>query len=322
MLLPCFAMYSGKYLPYPVLMNTPTLVVLAAGLGSRYGGLKQIDSVGRNDETLLDYASYDAVKNGFAKIVYIIRKDFEQDFRDRIFDRVARNCDAHYVFQSREALLTGEQIALSAARTKPWGTVHAVLCARKAVSSPFAVINADDYYGREAYATLGRHLASTPTDSGEHAMVGYVLERTMTRSGSVSRAICTVKDGYLVSMRENTKIFFDGPKVVSSIDGENRTLTGKEWVSMNFFGFMPDAFEAFDGFFRRFIEKNISSEKAESYLPEGASEIVTGGTGRIRFYTTEESWFGMTYPEDRQNVRNEISAKIDSGYYPQRLWER
>lgn len=303
-------------------MNKPTLAVLAAGLGSRYGGLKQIDSVGRHDETLLDFATYDAVKNGFAKIVYIIRKDFEQDFRDRIFDRVARNCDAHYVFQSREALLTDEQIARSSARTKPWGTVHAVLCAREAVSSPFAVINADDYYGRSAYATLARHLASTPADSHEHAMVGYVLERTMTKSGSVSRAICTVNDGYLVSMRENTKIFFAGPKVVSTIDGADRELTGKEWVSMNFFGFMPDAFDEFDGFFRRFLEKNVESEKAESYLPEGASDIVTEGKGRIKFYTSEENWFGMTYPEDRQNVRNEISAKIDSGYYPQRLWER
>lgn len=303
-------------------MNTPTLVVLAAGLGSRYGGLKQIDSVGRNDETLLDFATYDAVNNGFAKVVYIIRKDFEQDFRDRLFDRIASNCDASYVFQSQTALLDESQIALSAGRTKPWGTVHAVLCARDAVKSPFAVINADDYYGRSAYATLGKHLAETPSDSNEHAMVGYVLEKTMSRSGSVSRAVCTVRDGYLVSMRENTKIRFEGSKVVSFIDDADRVLTGREWVSMNFFGFMPDAFDSFDAYFRRFLEKNAGSEKAESYLPEGASEIVTGGNGRIRFYTSEESWFGMTYPEDKATVRREISAKIDSGYYPERLWAR
>lgn len=303
-------------------MNKPALVVLAAGLGSRYGGLKQIDGVGRHDETLLDYSTYDAVRSGFGKVIYIIRKEFESDFRARLFDRIAKDCDASYVFQEQTSLLDETQIRLSAGRTKPWGTVHAVLCAREAVHGPFAVINADDYYGRGAYATLARHLSTAVPGSGAHAIVGYVLRNTMSESGSVSRALCTVRDGYLESMREHTKIRFEGTKIVTTLDGKDSELSGTERVSMNFFGFMPEAFDYFDAYFRDFIEKNVTSEKAESFLPEGASGIVRSGKGTIRFYATEEKWFGMTYPEDRVTVRNEIAKKIDATYYPENLWER
>ncbi len=170
----------------------PTLLVLAAGMGSRYGGVKQIDAVGLHDETLLAYSVYDAMKYAFGKVVFIIRKDIEKDFRERLFDRISRNFDAEYVFQTHESLLTPEQIKLSVNRKKPWGTIHAVLCARDAVKEPFAVINADDYYGRDAYRTISAHLSSISPDSTEHAMVGYVLENTMSKSGSVSRAVCTL----------------------------------------------------------------------------------------------------------------------------------
>ena len=190
----------------------PTLLVLAAGMGSRYGGVKQIDSVGKNGECLLDFAAYDAKKSGFGKVVYIIRKDIEKDFREKLFDRVARNMDAEYVFQSHESLLNDEQIRLSAERTKPWGTTHAVLCAQDAIKEPFAVINSDDYYGRDAFETLGKYLSSIPADSTDHAMVGYTLGKTMSESGSVSRGVWSVKDGKLEAIAENLKIYYENGK--------------------------------------------------------------------------------------------------------------
>lgn len=300
----------------------PTLLVLAAGMGSRYGGVKQIDAVGKNGECLLDFATFDAKKSGFGKVVYIIRKDIEKDFRERLFDRVARNMDAEYVFQSHESLLTAEQIKLSAGRSKPWGTAHAVLCAEKAVHEPFAVINSDDYYGRNAFETLGKHLSSINNDSTEHAMVGYVLEKTMSRNGSVSRGVCTVKDENLVSIVENLKIYFEDGKVVSDMGGSKEILTGKETVSMNLFGFSPKAFEEFNSYWENFIKDNVTAEKTEALLPVVASDIIRDKKGSVRVYTSEESWFGMTYPEDRENVKNEIAKKITEGYYPEILWEK
>ncbi|MCH3918694.1 MAG: hypothetical protein LKE40_14790 [Spirochaetia bacterium] len=298
----------------------PTLVVMAAGLGSRYGGVKQIDSVGLNGETLLDFGVYDAQKSGFGKVVFIIRKDIEADFRERLFDRIAANMDASYVFQSLDSLLTPTQIAMSKDRHKPWGTMQAVLCARELIHEPFCVINSDDYYGRQAFSLMEEHLSHLEPDSCEHAMVGYILENTMSKTGSVSRAVCQVKDGFLTSMRENTSIEFVGDQIISHLDGKDFVLSGKEWVSMNFFGFATSAFDHFETYWHEFLEKNITTEKKECYLPEGTSWMVANGFGRLRFYTTEEKWFGMTYAQDRTLVRQALSAKIDEGYYPRRLW--
>lgn len=300
----------------------PTLLVLAAGMGSRYGGVKQIDSVGKNGECLLDFAAYDAQKSGFGKVVYIIRKDIEKDFRERLFDRVARNFDAEYVFQSHESLLSDEQIRLSSARTKPWGTAHAVLCAEKAVKTPFAVINSDDYYGREAFEILGKYLSEMDAYSPEHSMVGYVLEKTMSRSGSVSRGVCTVKDNKLESIVENLKIYYEGDKVISEWPDKKVELTGKEWVSMNLFGFSLKAFERFHSYWDDFISRNVSAEKAEALLPVAASDIIRNNEGIIKFFTSSENWFGMTYPEDRAIVKEEIAKKISEGYYPENLWSK
>ena len=300
----------------------PTLVVLAAGMGSRYGGVKQIDAVGMHNETLLDFATYDARRSGFGKVVYIIRKDIEADFRERLFDRVARNFDAEYVFQSPDSLLSPEQRAVSRERKKPWGTLHALLCARAAINTPFAVINADDYYGRSAFETMHGHLSALLNTDTEHAMVGFILGNTMSRSGTVSRAVCVVENGYLASMREHTRIGYEGDKIVSQIDGGKTELSGTEFVSMNFFGFTPAAFETFDEYFARFMAEHAASEKAEALLPEAASMIVREGRGRVKCYTSHETWFGMTYPEDRALVKEEIAKKIAAGYYPETLWER
>lgn len=299
----------------------PTLLVLAAGMGSRYGGVKQIDAVGLNNECLLDFAAYDAKKCGFGKVVFVIRKDIEKDFRERLFDRVAKNFDAEYVFQTKDALLDEQEIARAADRTKPWGTIHAVLCAEKAINSPFAVINSDDYYGRDAFKTLGEYLSNIDPHSPEHAMVGYVLGNTMSKSGSVSRGVCTVKDGYLESITENTKISYKGDGIVSELDGKEIPLTGKEWVSMNLFAFSLKAFIGFHEYWDNFKKTSLELPKAEALLPVAASDIVKAKEGSIKFFTSTEKWFGMTYPEDRAIVKQEIAKKIADGYYPETLWE-
>lgn len=305
----------------------PTLLVLAAGMGSRYGGVKQIDAVGKNGECLLDFSAYDAKKCGFGKVVYIIRKDIENDFRERLFDRVARNFDAEYVFQTPDALLSEEEAKRSAGRTKPWGTIHAVLCAKNVLNEPFAVINADDYYGRSAFETLGAYLSSINNDSTDHAMVGYVLGNTMSRNGSVSRGVCETEYGYLKSITENTKIYytgehFSGNEIVSEIDGKTVPFTGKETVSMNFFGFSPKAFEGFEEYWAEFKRTSLSLPSAEALLPVAASDIIRNGEGRMKVFTSEENWFGMTYPEDKQVVKDEIAKKIAANYYPEKLWDK
>ena len=299
----------------------PTLVVMAAGMGSRYGGVKQIDGVGLYNEALLDYSVFDALRSGFEKIIFVIRKDIEKDFRERIFDRIAAHCDAHYVFQELTTLLSDKHIASSKDRTKPWGTVHALLSAKEKINTPFCVINADDYYGREAYTIMADHLQEIDNHSTEHAMVGYVLKNTTSTSGSVSRAICSVKDSYLVSMRENKKIYHQGDAIISDIDGEKKILSGDEWVSMNYFGFSLASIPFFEQYFEDFLQKHISTEKEECYLPEAASLLVNTNQGKIKFYTTTEKWFGMTYLEDREIVKKELARKRSRGDYPDRLWK-
>ena len=301
----------------------PTLLVLAAGMGSRYGGVKQIDAVGLHDETLLDFATYDAKESDFGKVVYIIRKDIEKDFRERFFDRIARNFNAEYVFQNPDSLFTPEQAAkIVADRTKPWGTIHAVLCAKDAVKEPFAVINADDYYGRDAFATIGKHLSALDANSTEHAMVGYVLENTMSKQGSVSRGVCEIENGYLKSMVEHLKISYEGDKIITETPAGISNFTGKEWVSMNLFGFAPKSFEGFQEYWENFLIDNNTSQKAEALLPTAASSLVNSGKGTIKFYSSTEKWFGMTYPEDRAIVKAEIANKIKQNYYPEQLWDK
>ncbi len=301
----------------------PTLLVLAAGMGSRYGGVKQIDAVGLHGETLLDFATYDAKESNFGKVVYIIRKDIEKDFRERFFDRVARNFNAEYVFQNPDSLFTPEQLTkISPNRTKPWGTIHAVLCAKDVVKEPYAVINADDYYGREAFLTISKHLSALESNSTEHAMVGYVLENTMSKQGSVSRGVCDIENGYLKSMVEHLKISYEDDKIITETPAGISNFTGKEWVSMNLFGFAPKSFEGFTEYWDKFLIDNNSQEKAEALLPAAASSLVHSGKGSIKFYSSTEKWFGMTYPEDRPIVKAEIANKIKQDYYPEQLWDK
>ena len=299
----------------------PTLLVMAAGMGSRYGGVKQIDAVGMHGETLLDYGIFDAKNAGFGKVVFIIRKDIEKDFRERLFDRVARNMDAEYVFQSRDSLLTEEEALISKDRTKPWGTIHAVLCAKYVVKTPFAVINSDDYYGRSAYVTMSKYLSYLKNDDTTHAMVGFVLENTMSPSGSVTRAICNRKDGKLTDLVETFKIFWRDGKVISAFDDHEEILTGKELVSMNFFGFTPRAFDSFQAYWDEFKKNHIAEPKTECLLPSGVAEMIEKGEGSVEVLSSDDKWFGMTYPEDKPMVMASLRSKIESGYYPEKLWE-
>ncbi len=300
----------------------PTLLVMAAGMGSRYGGVKQIDAVGMHGETLLDFGIYDAFHNGYGKVVFIIRKDIEHDFRERLFDRIARNMDAEYVFQSMDSLLTPDEVKKSEGRKKPWGTIHAVLCAKDVIKTPFTVVNADDYYGRSAYQTMGKYLSGLENTDTTHAMVGFTLENTMSPSGSVTRAICKTKDGLLVSMEENYKILWKDGKVISEKESGDVVLTGKEPVSMNFFGFTPKAFDSFISYWEDFKRDNITEPKKECLLPSGVSKMVEDKEGSIKVLTSDDKWFGMTYPEDKPMVMSALRAKIESGYYPQKLWEK
>lgn len=299
----------------------PTLLVLAAGLGSRYGGIKQIEAVGKNSECLLDYATYDAMQSGYGKVVYIIRKDIEKDFRDRLFDQVAKKYDAEYVFQEHESLLNAEALNASKNRSKPWGTLHAILCAKDAIKAPFAVINSDDFYGRQAIQTLGDYLKDLSPDSTEHAMVGYVLGNTMSHSGSVSRGVCTVENGYLKSINENKNIYYQGEKIITEApDGSKKEFTGKEWVSMNLFGFSQRVLDDFQPYWENFIATKADSEKEECLLPIAVGHMLEHNYGKVKFFSSSENWFGMTYTEDRQIVRNEIAKKVEKGYYPERLY--
>lgn len=304
---------------------TSTLVVLAAGMGSRYGGVKQIDAVGKNGECLLDYGVWDAKESGFGRVVFIIRRDIEKDFRERLFDHIAKSFDAQYVFQEQTALLSEEALKASSGREKPWGTAHAVLCAKSVVPGPFCVINSDDYYGREAFRVMGAHLGALKEDSCEHAMVGYTLKNTMSTSGSVSRGVCKLDETgkLLVSIDENLKIFYEageGSAIISERESGKEFLTGDECVSMNFFGFAKSAFDSFEQYWADFIKKNAQSKKAEALLPAAVTQIIAQGAGVVRTFKSHEKWFGMTYPADRENVKTEIAKKIAEGYYPEKLW--
>ncbi len=295
----------------------PTLLVLAAGLGSRYGGLKQIDPVGPNGETIIDYSIFDAIRAGFGRLVFIIRKDIEKAFKETVGARFEKQAPVDYVFQEIDMLPPG--FSVPNGRTKPWGTTHAVLTAAGYIHEPFAVINADDFYGDESYRALAQQLLSETTD---YAMIGFILRNTLSDFGAVSRGVCQMNsDGYLQEVVELTKIERDGEHA-RSIDtaGITTRLSGDEMVSMNMWGFTPQVFGQLHERFREFLAHNHSEMRSECYLPTAVNELIVAGQARVKVLRSKDSWFGVTSREDRSRVVESIGRLIEDGSYPKRLW--
>ena len=289
---------------------TPSLVVLAAGMGSRYGGLKQIDPVGPGGETVLDYAVFDALRAGFGRVVFVIRRDFEQVFRERIGARYAGRIAVDYVFQSLDLLPPG--FTVPPGRERPWGTGHAVWCAREALPGNFAVINADDFYGADAFAQLGRFL--TTARGPRFAMVGFRLANTLSEHGGVSRGVARVNAaGEMLSVEEVHGI-------VAAEVGPGRRYSGDEPVSLNCWGFTPALFAGLDRRFPEFLRAKAEDLKAEFYLPAAVSAMVAAGEAVVDVRPTSGSWFGVTYREDKPRVQEAIGALVRAGHYPERLW--
>jgi NDP-sugar pyrophosphorylase family protein len=291
----------------------PTLLVMAAGMGSRYGGLKQIDPVGPNGETIIDYSVYDAVRAGFARLVFIVRRDIEAPFREAIGSRFERRLAVDYVFQELANLPQG--FTVPEGRTKPWGTTHAILQAEELLNEPFAVINADDFYGRESFQVMGGFLRAAGSD---YSMVGYTLRNTLSEHGSVSRGVCECDaQDYLREIAELPKVETQGRGALAG----GRVLTGDELVSMNFWGFTPLVFAQLRERFYEFMRRHGQVLKSECYIPTTVNELVATGVARVKVLRTPSSWFGVTYQEDKPRITAGIRGLIASCEYPQKLWE-
>ncbi|HJD92367.1 MULTISPECIES: nucleotidyltransferase [Bacteroides] len=298
----------------------PTLFVLAAGMGSRYGGLKQLDGLGPNGETIMDYSIYDAIRGGFGKVVFVIRKDFEADFRNIVLKKYENHIPVEVVFQDLNSLPNG--FSCPAERTKPWGTNHAVLMGKNVIHEPFAVINADDFYGRDSFAVLGKALSEMGGKENDYCMVGYRVGNTLSESGTVARGVCeTNEEGFLTSVVERTAIErIDGKVSFKDENGEMVTIADNTPVSMNMWGFTPDYFTHSEDFFVDFLEKNMENLKAEYFIPLAVNRLINENTARVKVLDTTSKWFGVTYAADRQGVVDKIQALIDAGDYPNKLF--
>lgn len=304
-------------------MPSLTLVVMAAGIGSRYGGLKQIDPVGPNGEIVIDYSIYDALRNGFDKVVFIIRRGMENAFRQRIGRTIKDRVETAYVFQELDRLPEGFNIPPD--RTKPWGTAHAILLAKAKVRTPFAAINADDFYGRTAFGSIAAHLREAVDSPAfyDYAMVGYILDNTLSKHGHVARGVCSVDpEGCLVDICERLKVQRFENSVRYTENGRDWTdISAGNIVSMNIWGFTPSIFGELEARFPAFLKANESSiTKAEFLIPEVVGSLVREKKARVKVLPTSERWFGVTYPEDRIRVQAAIRKLVAKGLYPENLW--
>jgi UTP-glucose-1-phosphate uridylyltransferase len=298
--------------------KSPTLVILAAGMASRYGSMKQIQAFGPGGETIMDYSIYDAIKAGFKKIVFIIRKDFANDFREIFDPKLKGKVAVDYVFQDIHSFTNGYQIP--ADRTKPWGTAHAVLCARDAVKEPFAVINADDFYGRNAFEKAYDFLTGD-CNSSVYAIIGYDLLKTLSSHGTVNRGVCQVDDkGNLSSVTERINISMQNGKIVCDDNLQPKELSIGSSVSMNFWCFHPSIFDISEKMFHDFIQANSTQPKAEFFIPIVADEFIKLYNGTVQVIPTTAQWFGVTYKEDAPSVKANLDKLISFGEYPTHLW--
>jgi hypothetical protein len=298
----------------------PTLFVLAAGMGSRYGGLKKLDGVGPSGETIMDYSIYDAVHAGFGKLVFVIRKSFEKDFREKIVKKYEHKIPVELVFQDLDNLPAG--FSVPEGREKPWGTNHAVMMGKDVIHEPFAVINADDFYGRESYKVLADYLSELDNTRNQYCMIGYRVGNTLSESGTVARGICeTDAEGNLTGVVERTQVMrIDGEVKYKDENDQWISIPDNTPVSMNMWGFTPDYFEYSEKYFVEFLKKNIQNPKAEFFIPLVVNELIVNNTAKVKVLDTPSKWFGVTYAEDRPGVVAKLQQLVDDGVYPSPLW--
>ncbi|MCR5298625.1 MAG: nucleotidyltransferase [Paludibacteraceae bacterium] len=300
----------------------PTLFVLAAGMGSRYGGLKQLDGVGPNGETIMDYSIYDAVRSGFGKVVFVIRHSFEKEFVENVLNRYQNHIETAVVYQEIDSLPAG--YTASPERTRPWGTGHAVMMGSEVIKEPFAVINSDDFYGSESFGILAQKLQEIEGTEGKYCMVGYRVENTLSESGTVNRGVCAVdKDGYLQSIAEREKIERNGGDILYCDEqGLMQKIEEGTHVSMNMWGFTPDYFSHSERFFREFLDENSQNLKSEFYIPNVVDRLISEKKATVEVLDTPSRWIGVTYAEDKPLVVLRLNELVRKGVYPQTLWEK
>jgi dTDP-glucose pyrophosphorylase len=300
-------------------MTKPALLILAAGLGSRYGSLKQIEPVGPGGEAILDYSVYDAIRAGFGKVVFVIKRDIEADFREVLLKRFEDRIDTAYVFQEPDMLPEG--YSLPPERKKPWGTAHAILTAENSINSPFAAINADDFYGSEAFTEMQKFLAGEINETN-YSMIGYKLRNTLSLHGTVARGVCDTDDNdYLRSVSELTSIKRENGRIVYYENDESFVLSEDSVVSMNMWGFTPTIFSQIRQRFPAFLDENSDDPKAEYFISSLVDKLISAGEARVKVLHCDADWFGITYREDRDAARKSILEKINSGIYPAELWK-
>lgn len=297
-----------------------TLVVLAAGMGSRYGGLKQLEQINLHGETIIDYSVFDAMEAGFNKIVFVIRRDIEKEINEYLLNKYRSKINVEYVFQDLDNIPAN--LTIPAERIKPWGTGHALLVTKNIINEPFVVINADDFYGKSAYQVVADYIKSQGNKlKGKYCMAGYLLKNTLSEHGFVSRGVCSVNDNNeLTDIIEMTKIGRRDNRIVADNDGKEVPLDGNVFVSLNFWGFTPDVFDELEKEFALFIKNNIHDIKSEYYLPDIANHQVKNSNATVKVLETTDQWFGVTYKEDRQMVVDKIAELTRAGKYPEKLW--
>lgn len=297
----------------------PTLVIMAAGMASRYGSMKQIQQFGPSGETIMDYSIFDAIKSGFKKVVFIIRKDFAEDFKNIFEPKLAGKIETAYVYQEMDKYMEGTPVPPD--RTKPWGTSHAILCAQDEVNEPFAVINADDFYGGDAFKKAHDFLLNG-CKPDVYALIGYELAKTLSENGSVSRGVCEVdNNNNLIAIYERVKIYRDNGKMVyEDADGNKHEVSENAKASMNFWCFHPSIFPFLQDGFREFLKNNINNPKAEYLIPFSADQFIKQGKGVIKVIPTSAQWFGVTYKEDAPVVKRSLNEQVEGGAYPNKLW--
>ncbi len=299
----------------------PTLLVLAAGMGSRYGGLKQLDGLGPNNETIMDYSIYDALRSGFGKVVFVIRHVFDEQFRRDILSKYSGHVDVDVVYQEVDKLPEG--YVCPEGRTRPWGTNHAILMGKGVINEPFAVINSDDFYGRDAFANMARQLCTMEGKKGQYCMVAFKVGNTMTLNGEVSRGVCTVdEEGHLTKVVERRRIGYDENGNVRFVDENDawRGLDSTTPVSMNLWGFTPDYFDYSEREFGRFLDKYLNVDGREFFIPSVVDKLIGNSEACVDVLTTESAWFGVTYADDREGVRQNLARLHEQGEYPDKLF--